>query len=50
MPCSNISAGAISLFAITKGKNELYAWGSQQNGQLGLGETSGLSVPEPTRV
>ena len=46
-------AGAISSMAVTREKKELYAWGGNQNGQLGIGNTSveeSTDVPTPHYV
>lgn len=49
-PCSFVAAGAISSFAVEKTGSKLYAWGSQQNGQLGVSLETKSIFDKPTPV
>ena len=50
-PCCLIAAGAISSFAVDRSRTKLYAWGSQQNGQLGVSlDTKNTIFSKPTPV
>jgi alpha-tubulin suppressor-like RCC1 family protein len=46
---SGASSTSISLFAVTASGN-LYAWGANKNGQLGIPVTQGTVINVPTRV
>jgi len=44
-----VSAGDYFMYAITT-DNKLYAWGYNNYGQLGQGDTTTMSIPQPVRV